>query len=97
MTIDPVHLIDSAKRHALTLARLFGKDAEATVRIAKLDAAIGAVRARAATAGAGLIVLTTGGRVSAFDEAPFNASKGGTDLEDIKNGRFSLRLLLGSN
>jgi iron complex transport system substrate-binding protein len=66
LTIDPAHLVDSAKRHALTLARLFGKDAEATARIAKLDAAIGAVRARAATAGTGLIVLTTGGRVSAF-------------------------------
>lgn len=66
MTVDATDLIGSAKRHALTLARIFGKEAEAAARIAGLDAAVEAVRARAGAAGTGLIVLTTGGRVSAF-------------------------------
>lgn len=66
MTVDAADLIESAKHRALTLARIFGKEAEAAERIAKLDAAVEAVRARGAAAGTGLIVLTTGGRVSAF-------------------------------
>jgi iron complex transport system substrate-binding protein len=66
MTVDAADLIGSAKRHALTLARIFGKETEAATRIARLDAAVEAVSARAGTAGTALVVLTTGGRVSAF-------------------------------
>lgn len=66
MTVDAANLIESAKQRALALARIFGKEKEAAERIAGLDATVEAVRARGASAGTGLIVLTTGGRVSAF-------------------------------
>lgn len=66
MTVDAADLVGSAKRRALTLARIFGKESEAAARLAQLDAEIEAVRARAGAAGTALIVLTTGGRVSAF-------------------------------
>jgi iron complex transport system substrate-binding protein len=66
MTVDATDIVNSAKLRARTLARLFGKEAEAETKISKLDAAIAAVRSKADAAGTGLIVLTTGGRLSAF-------------------------------
>jgi iron complex transport system substrate-binding protein len=66
MTVDAADLLNSAKLRAGALASLFGKQAEFDKRIAELDAAIAATRRKADAAGTGLIVLTTGGRLSAF-------------------------------
>lgn len=66
MTVDATDIVESAKLRARALARLFGKETEAETKIAKLDAAVAVVRGKADAAGAGLIVLTTGGRLSAF-------------------------------
>ncbi len=66
MTVDATDIIGSAKLRARALAKLFGKETEAEMRIAKLDAAVAVVRGKADAAGTGLIVLTTGGRLSAF-------------------------------
>lgn len=63
---DDRNYVESSIRNIETLAALFGKQDAAAARIAKLKASIADLRARAATAGKGLIVLTTGGLMSAY-------------------------------
>lgn len=63
---DWADFVASNKANALTLAGIFGKTAEAEKAIADLDAAIAEVKADAAGAGKALIVLTSGGKVSAY-------------------------------
>ncbi|QKP78147.1 siderophore ABC transporter substrate-binding protein [Methyloligella sp. GL2] len=66
LTADNRDYLPSALRHAETLGKIFGKQAEVDARIAKLRKSIEDLKAQAADAGTGLIVLTTGGRLSAF-------------------------------
>lgn len=56
----------SVKANSVILGDIFGKQAEVAALIADLDASIEAVKADAATAGKGLIILTSGGKVSAY-------------------------------
>lgn len=64
-TSDEDH-VGSAVRNAETLGRIFGKDAAIEAMVAKLKASIAAVREQVTDAGRGLIVLTTGGKMSAY-------------------------------
>ncbi|KQT54878.1 iron ABC transporter substrate-binding protein [Aureimonas sp. Leaf454] len=66
LTVDPKDSLGSAERNAGTLARIFGKMAEATARIDALNASTAALKAKAETAGTALIVLTTGNKMSAY-------------------------------
>jgi len=66
MTVDRTNLIGSTRANVNTLAGLFGKQARATELLAKLDASIATLKGQAANAGTGLIVLTTGGKMSAY-------------------------------
>lgn len=56
----------SVKANSVILGDIFGKQAEVATLIADLDASIETVKADAATAGKGLIILTSGGKVSAY-------------------------------
>lgn len=56
----------SVKANSVILGDIFGKQAEVAKLIADLDASIETVKASAADAGKGLIVLTGGGKVSAY-------------------------------
>lgn len=56
----------SIKANSKILGEIFGKTAEVDALIATLDAKTAAVKAKAATAGKGLIVLTSGGEVTAY-------------------------------
>lgn len=56
----------SSLRNARTLGEIFGKQDLIEQRIEKLNAAIENVRSRSRTTGRGLIILTTGGRMSAY-------------------------------
>lgn len=58
--------VGSAIRNAETLGRIFGKDAEVAALVAKLKSSIAAVKEKAEGAGRGLIILTTGGKLSAY-------------------------------
>ena len=64
-TDDNSHLQSSIER-ARTLGRIFGKEAEIDALVAKLEAAIAGVRKQSENAGKGLIILTTGGKMSAY-------------------------------
>jgi len=49
-----------------TIGTIFGKEAEAKAEDEKLDADIAALKEKAAGKGKGLLILTTGGKVSAY-------------------------------
>ncbi|WP_336174079.1 siderophore ABC transporter substrate-binding protein [Ensifer sp. MJa1] len=66
LTSDDNDLIGSVKKNAAILGEIFGKDAEIKANIEKLDASIVALRSLAAEKGTGLILLTTGGKISAY-------------------------------
>ncbi|WP_245442460.1 siderophore ABC transporter substrate-binding protein [Methylobacterium terrae] len=66
LSSDPADMLGSDLRNIRTLARIFGKEAQAEDRIARIEAGIAALHARAGQAGTALFLLTTGGRMSAF-------------------------------
>lgn len=66
MTVDRTRLLDSAKANVTTLGNLFGKQTRARELTTKLDSSIATLKTQAANAGTGLIVLTTGGKMSAY-------------------------------
>ncbi|WP_202814210.1 siderophore ABC transporter substrate-binding protein [Fulvimarina pelagi] len=66
MTVDEGDYLESAIDRTEALAAIFGKSEEAGEAIAKLRASIEDLRSRAQDAGTGLILLTTGNKVSAF-------------------------------
>ena len=66
LTPDRTDLVASAKSNVTTLAGIFGKQARAKELTARLDSSIAALKGQAANAGTGLIILTTGGKMSAY-------------------------------
>ncbi|VGO08793.1 Iron compound ABC uptake transporter substrate-binding protein PiuA [plant metagenome] len=66
LTVDQKDLVGSVLRNTDTLARLFHKEAEGAALSRQLQEAIAGLKQRAAGAGTGLIVLTTGGKMSAY-------------------------------
>ncbi|MBP2301048.1 siderophore ABC transporter substrate-binding protein [Azospirillum picis] len=66
MTVRTDSFIASAVENAQTLGRIFGKDAEVDAKVKHLRASITDLKATAAAAGKGLLILTTGGKVSAY-------------------------------
>lgn len=66
LTVDAKDFLGSVKKNARTLGAIFGKQAEVTEQIAALDKAIATTKAATAKAGKGLMVLTTGNRMSAY-------------------------------
>jgi len=66
LTSDDKDLIGSVKKNAEILGQIFGKEAEIKANVEKLDASIEKLRGIAAEKGTGLILLTTGGKISAY-------------------------------
>ena len=66
LTTDPKDFIGSVKRNVQILGRIFDKEAEAQAQLAKLETSMADLRQDAAKAGKGLLVLTTGGKMSAY-------------------------------
>lgn len=66
LSTDLSSYLGSAKNRIRQLAAIFGKDAEAKAKLDAFDASVAAVKARAATAGTALVILTTGGKISAY-------------------------------
>ncbi|MEO3386735.1 siderophore ABC transporter substrate-binding protein [Mesorhizobium sp. CAU 1741] len=65
LSIDRGDFVASAKKNAETLGSIFGKEAEAEAAVAELDAAVAKLREASEGAGTVLVILTTGGRMSA--------------------------------
>lgn len=66
LTTDAQDFIATARNNVETLGRIFGKETEAAAQLAALDTSVAEAREAASTAGNGLLVLTTGGKMSAY-------------------------------
>jgi iron complex transport system substrate-binding protein len=66
LTVKPERFFDSALENVDILGRIFGKSAEVKARADKLRATIAEVKSIAGGAGKGLLILTTGGKISAY-------------------------------
>ena len=66
LTVKPERFVDSALENAEILGRIFGKSAEVKARADNLRASVAEVKSIAAGAGKGLLILTTGGKISAY-------------------------------
>ncbi|HCQ47334.1 MAG TPA: iron ABC transporter substrate-binding protein [Achromobacter sp.] len=66
LTVDPRDLVGSVTRNTETLAAIYGKQAQARQKLDALRASISALQGQAATAGTALVILTTGGKMSAY-------------------------------
>ncbi|WCM95343.1 siderophore ABC transporter substrate-binding protein [Acidovorax sp. NCPPB 2350] len=66
LTVDPKDFLPGVFRNVETLGRIFGKQARAQELVTQAKAEIAALKQQGETAGKGLIVLTTGGKMSAY-------------------------------
>lgn len=66
LTADAANFVKSSEDNIRTLANIFGKDKEAEEALAKLNAKKDELKALTAKSGTGLLVLTTGGKISAY-------------------------------
>ena len=66
LSTDEADYVGSTIRNARTLGKIFGKEAAVEAMVSKLRESIAAVRGMTTDAGRGLIVLTTGGKLSAY-------------------------------
>ncbi|WP_246658770.1 siderophore ABC transporter substrate-binding protein [Mesorhizobium sp. J18] len=65
LSVDQTDYLNSMRSNVETLARIFGKETEAKEKLASLSADIEKLKEAAKDAGRVLVVLTTGGRMSA--------------------------------
>ncbi len=66
LSVDAANPMDSFKAQAQKLGTIFDKSAEVEEQLAAVDATVSETKAKAANAGKGLIVLTSGGEVTAY-------------------------------
>lgn len=66
LTSDATNLLGSLEHNIKLLADLFDKEETADAKLQALHASIDALKAKGAQAGPGLIILTTGGKMSAY-------------------------------
>lgn len=66
LTPDNGDFRGSVKRNAQAIGKLFGKETEVDERLAKLEATTARLRQLTSDKGRGLVVLTTGGKISAY-------------------------------
>jgi|AGTN01.1.fsa_nt_gi ABC-type enterochelin transport system, periplasmic component len=66
LEVDNSRFMESFRQRTLQLGEIFGKEAEAKAILDELDRQAAAVRAKAQGAGTGLVVLISGGRLSAY-------------------------------
>lgn len=66
LTVSKDHSIRDMQRNITLLGQIFGKEKQAEAENADLNKAMAALRAKAASQGTGLLLLTTGGKTNAF-------------------------------
>lgn len=66
LTVAPEAYLEGAKANAALLGRIFGREKEAADRIAGLEASIAAARETARGTGDVLVIMTSGGKVTAY-------------------------------
>ncbi|HIC2068375.1 TPA: siderophore ABC transporter substrate-binding protein [Raoultella ornithinolytica] len=66
MSPDQKHRVDSTIGHAQIFGQIFGKEVEVAQRVSKLRQSVAILRAHTANIGNGLLIMTSGGRISAL-------------------------------
>lgn len=66
LTTDPQNFIPSLQKNTLQLAAIFDKQDEAQVQLDKLNQSIAEVKSLSEQAGTALVVMVTGGKISAY-------------------------------
>lgn len=66
LTADAANFVKSSEDNIRTLANIFGKDKEAEDALTKLNAKKDELKTLTAKSGTGLLILTTGGKMSAY-------------------------------
>lgn len=66
LTIAPDDFLEGAKRNAALLGEIFGKEKEASALLGDLDKALADLGGKARGAGRALIVMTNGGKITAY-------------------------------
>jgi iron complex transport system substrate-binding protein len=66
LSIKPDNFLEGTRANARLLGRIFGKEAEAEALVERLDASVSALRDAATDAGDALVVMTSGGKVTAY-------------------------------
>lgn len=66
LTVSPKNFIADTEANVEKLGEIFDKKAEAKAEVEKLNAAIASLKDKAAGKGKGLMILTTGGKMSAY-------------------------------
>lgn len=66
LSVDAANPMESFKNQTKKLGAIFAKEADVDAQLAEVDSTIADTKAKAATAGKGLIVLTSGGEVTAY-------------------------------
>ncbi|WP_073101888.1 siderophore ABC transporter substrate-binding protein [Pollutimonas bauzanensis] len=66
LTVDANDLPGSVARNTRKLAAIYGKQEQAEAALGRLDDSIQVLREKAAKAGSGLVILTVGGKISAY-------------------------------
>jgi len=67
MGVDTERYMESFRENVTTLGQIFGKEAEAAAELAAIEGAVKSVQEAASDSGKnGLIILTTGGKISAY-------------------------------
>lgn len=66
LTADPTDLPGSVMHNTRTLAEIFGKQEQAESLLQQLNSSMEALRDQSANVGSGLILLTVGGKISAY-------------------------------
>ncbi|CAM5772030.1 siderophore ABC transporter substrate-binding protein [Bosea minatitlanensis] len=94
LTSDAKDPYGSVQRNVATLGRIFGKEGEAKARLDRLQGSVDALKAKAPSVGKGLLVLTTGGKMSAYGPGSrfgllheFGVAPAVTDLKVGRHGQ----------
>lgn len=66
LTVPPEDFLDGARRNIELIGAIFGKEREAAAKLGEIDAALEALRERAGDAGRVLILMTNGGKITAY-------------------------------
>ena len=106
LTLPDQDLVTGVKRNAEIIGKIFGKQAEMKARIDRLDASVDELKSLAPQVGTGLILLTTGGKVSAYGKGSrfgeihdaFGVLPADTDLQRATHGQaISYEYILEKN
>jgi iron complex transport system substrate-binding protein len=66
LTVQPERFLEQSRQNIETLGRIFDKQAEAAALLARIDGGVARLRERAASAGTGLFIMVSGGRLTAY-------------------------------